>query len=328
MINRMQTKLTISLIALATIFFTMPVFAQVRSGDVSLSVSPEHPAPNENVQARVSTYTIDLNKAYISWRVNGQILAGGVGKTAFSFDMGPSGSQTELTASIDTTDGQSVIKTVYLSPIDIDLLWEGVNSFTPPFYRGKKLVAKEGEFKIAALPTTGSSLTGNSNFSFQWSKDNNPNLAVSGWGKNKFSFKNSYIDRSNTIEVKVSDIKNIYSSSKKINLVPGEPEIVFYGIDNALGIKMNQSIEDGYNIKKGGETIVAMPYFLNSSILENSRIEFLWNIGGQRVDTVNPRNQVSLVPEGGKQGASLISLTVNNLSNLFPGVTKAVNLNF
>lgn len=315
-------------LAIALFFPFAITFAQVKEGDVVLTVFPEHPAVNQNVQAKINTFTIDLKKSYISWSVNGQRLSGGIGRDTFSFDIGPGGTQSELSVSIETTDGQSITKNTYISPLELDILWEAKNSFVPPFYRGKTMVSKEGEYKVAVIPSTGSSVSGTKNLSYNWSKDNNSQLGASGWGKSSYTFKNTYLDRTNTIKVEVSDILNKFSGSKSINLEPGKSKIVFYKKDKNLGLLNNISIDNDFFIKREGETIVAIPYFINASDLNDETIKFNWKIGGVDTYTVTPRNQISITPESGKNGSSSIGLTVENTQNLFPGVSKVINVSF
>lgn len=304
------------------------VQAQVKGSDVVLAIFPEHPATNQNVQAKLDTFVIDLKKAYISWSVNGQRLSGGIGRDTFSFDIGPGGAQSELSVSIETIDGQSIVKNLYVSPLELDILWEAHNSYTPPFYRGKTLISKEGEYKVSAVPSTGNSITGTKNFSYAWSKDGNAQLGSSGWGKSSFTFKNTYLDRTNTIEVKVSDILNKFSGSKNITLEAGSSKVLFYKVNKDIGILTNVAIEENFEIKKEGETIAAIPYFINTQNLEDSNILFKWKVGGQNVLTEEPRNQISIVPESGKKGFSTLGLTVENTRNLFQGIGKTINVRF
>ena len=328
MIDKMLKNLFIPILLAIAFTPIAPALAQVKSSDVVLAVFPENPAANQNVQAKLDTFVIDLKKAYISWSVNGQRLSGGIGRDTFSFDIGPGGTQSELSASIETIDGQSIVKNLYISPLELDMLWEGHNSYTPPFYRGKTLVSKEGEYKVATIPSTGDSISGTKNFSYNWSKDGNAQIGSSGWGKSSFIFKNTYLDRTNTVEVKVSDILNKFSGTKNITLEAGSSKVLFYKLNKDIGILTNVAIEENFEIKKGGETIAAIPYFINTQNLEDSNILFKWKVGDQNVLTEEPRNQISIVPESGKKGFSTLGLTVENTRNLFQGIGKTINVRF
>lgn len=324
----MLKKIIIPTLIILSFFPSILLHAQIKESDVILEIFPEHPAANQNVQAKVATFSTELKKAYISWSVNGQRLSGGIGRDTFSFDVGAGGTDSELSVSIETTDGQSLEKSIRVSPLELDVLWESPKSYTPPFYKGKALISKEGEYKISAMPSIGNSISGTKNFSYTWTKDGNVEVSKSGWGKSSFSFKNTYLDRNNTVKVEVSDILNKFSGTKSITLEPSNPKIVFYKVDKKLGLIENQSINDEFFIKKDGEIIVAIPYFINTTNLNDEIIKFNWKIGEQDAQTVTPRNQINVTPESGKNGSSTIGLTVENTQNLLPGVNKTIKVSF
>ena len=85
----MQKKQLILILILIIAFtgFFAHTYAQVRDTDIILSVSPENPNPNQNVTATLSSYSIDLDKANISWSVNGQETSMGIGKKSFYFEI-------------------------------------------------------------------------------------------------------------------------------------------------------------------------------------------------------------------------------------------------
>ncbi len=330
MIIRMRYTL-LTLLSLVIFLSSMATaHAQLRNTDMVLTISPPYPAPLQNVEAKISTAVTDLEKAYISWSLNGQRMASGVGKKIFSFEIGADAVDVELVVSVETVDGQSVVKSIRIKPAEIDILWEAVDSYAPPFYRGKTLVAKEGTFKVAAMPSV-VSLSGkisSNNLSYAWQKDNKAQQSASGWGKRSFIFNNSYLDRANQINVKVSDIEGNINTAGKIVIAPFNPKIVFYRMDKSLGMITETALQDGFEVKEGGETIAGIPYFINPDNLNSGDIEYSWKVGGEDIYTVNPRYQVSLVPESGKSGSSTLRLYVENTRNLFEGVSKTINVRF
>ncbi|MBP9715465.1 MAG: hypothetical protein KBD52_03200 [Candidatus Pacebacteria bacterium] len=305
-------------------------YAQIKNTDITIDISPTHPAPNQNVKASLNTFVTDLNKAYISWSVNGQKLSSGIGQDTFSFDMDGSTASTQLTINIDTTDGQSISKIVNISPADMDLLWEAYDSYVPPFYKGKTLVSKEGTYKVVAIPSVSSNSgkVNSSNLSYAWKKDYKAQQDASGWGKRFFIYKNSYLDRTNTISVEVSDILGNVSTSKSITLQPTTPKIVFYKKDPTSGINLGMAIEDGHEVSKEGETLIAIPYFISPKNLNSNNLQFNWKIGGEDFYTNVPRNQLGITPEKGVTGSTTISLDVENTTNLFEGAEKQILVNF
>ncbi|OGI65044.1 hypothetical protein A2647_01330 [Candidatus Nomurabacteria bacterium RIFCSPHIGHO2_01_FULL_40_24b] len=334
MIKEMIQKILILNLSLVFMFFFVFganfALAQIKNTDIVLEISPKNPAPNQSVRAIVNTSTTDLKKAYISWSVNGEKLSAGIGRDSFSFNMGSGTSFTELAVTIDMTNGQSVVKTINISPAEVDLLWEAYNSYVPPFYRGKALVASEGTYKVVAMPSvsgTNGKISSN-NLSYAWKKNYKAQPDDSGWGKRFLILKHSYIDTSYQISVEVSDVLGKINASSRITLAPSSAKIVFYRVDPVLGIKMENAIEDGHKISKGGETIIAVPYFVTPKNLNSLDLEFKWLVGGIELITTTPRNLITVIPEEGKPGTSVINLNVENIRNLFEGVTEEVIVSF
>ena len=134
-------------------FFAFTVHAQLQNVDVALTTNPEYPSANSNVTISLSTYSIDLGKAKISWLLDGNLSLEGVGKKTFSFTTGDTGSSSTIQVKIETADGNSVDKQLTITPANVDMLWEAYDSYVPPFYKGKKLGTGEGTYKVVALPS-------------------------------------------------------------------------------------------------------------------------------------------------------------------------------
>ena len=304
--------------------------AQVRSTDIVLSISPENPNPNQNVNATLSSHSIDLDKANISWSVNGQDSINGIGKKSFLFKVGNAGSSNTLSATIDTIDGQSLLKTLTIAPANVDMLWEAYDAYTPPFYKGKTLVPSQGSFKVVAMPNL-INQTGKvdmNNLSYAWKKDGDPQLDSSGWGKNYLIFQNSYLDENNTAEVKVSDISGGTNASGKITLTTSTPKILFYENDPKLGTKWEKALTDGFTIKPTGQTFVIEPYFFSPKDISSSDLSFDWSLNGQNITTPSPKNILSIKPDVGQTGNAIIKISINNVNTLFQSMDKQLSISF
>jgi hypothetical protein len=304
-------------------FFALGVQAQVQNSDIVLNLAPSVPRANENVRASVSSYTTDLNKSYISWLLNGETILEGVGKKTFSFNVGEVGSQTTIEVKIMTSDGSSLDKKAVLVPSDIDLLWEAYNSYVPPFYKGKALAVGEGVIKVVALSSSNSE----GGVTYNWKQDGKNKLNSSGYGKNFYLFKNSYLDDSNTVEAIISGLFGNSSGSGKITIVPGSPKIVFYKKDSLFGVQWEKALSDGFILNKNGETLVAEPYFFYPKDLNSSDLSFTWSLNGTQIPTPSQKNIMSLKSDG-KSGSAQIKLSITNLKTLFQAMEKQLNVNF
>ena len=304
--------------------------AQIRDTDIVLSILPEYPNPNQNVTATLSSHSIDLDKVNISWSVNSQEMSLGIGKKSFSFKTGEAGSSSTLTATIETIDGQNILKTINISPADVDILWEAYDSYVPPFYKGKALPPSQGKFKVVAMPSliNQNGKVNMSNLSYAWKKDGTVQSSSSGWGKSYFIFTNSYLDKNNIIEVKVSDISGGTNASGKITLKTTTPKILFYRNDPVFGIKWETILNNGFTIGESGETIVVEPYFFSPKDINSSYLTFKWTLNTQKIQTPDPKNILSIKPEAGQSGSSIIKVDINNTGTLFQSLAKQLTVQF
>lgn len=319
----MKNKFFIVVFAFIFIFFASNAQAQVSDTDITLSISPTNPNLNETVNASISSYSTDLDKSYITWSVNGEELLTGIGKKTFSFTIKSSG--VTVQAKINTASGQNLIKSASVNTSNVDMLWQAVDSYVPPFYKGKTYVSKEGFFKVVAMPNTGASPI---NISYKWTKDGNGQPSASGWGKNGYVFKNTYLDKNNTIEVESTDILGNSTGKGKIVIVPTNPKIIFYENNPSTGLHLEKALGNNFSLNNTEDMFFVSPYFFSGKDLESSNLEFTWNINGQNIDTPNPVNILSVKPEEGKSGTANIKVNVKNTKTLFQEIAEQLNVQF
>ncbi|MFA4975590.1 MAG: hypothetical protein WC839_02295 [Candidatus Paceibacterota bacterium] len=304
--------------------------AQVRDTDIVLTITPEYPSPNQDVNATLNSYSVDLNKANITWLINNEEKTNGIGKKSFSFKITNSNSSTILSAIINTVDGQNISKSITISSTDIDMLWEAYDTYVPPFYKGKALAPSQGYFKIVAMPSImgQTEKTNMRNLSYTWKKDSSVQTGSSGWGKNYLIFRNSYLDRENTAEVIVSDILGKTNTYGKVTLNTTNPKILFYKNNPSLGVGWETALTDGFTINSNGETIIAEPYFFSPKDINYSGLTFDWFLNGTKTETPNPKNILSIKPDTGQSGEAIIKIIINNTETLFQSMTKQINASF
>lgn len=317
-------KITILFSAFVYIFFAFSLYAQVQNADIVLDINPKYPKANENVKASVSTFSTDLNKAKISWKLNGQIVIEAVGKKDFSFTTSDTGLQTILEVGILASDGSLVNKRIIITPSDIDMLWEAPDSYVPPFYKGKALNVSEGTIKIVALTNSRDS----AGLSYNWKLDDINKPDSSGYRKNYYIFKNSFLDRNNTVEVTTSSLGGKNTGQGKITINPVKPKIVFYQKDLTFGTKYEKAVDNNFTINPNGEIFVVEPYFFSPKNLNSSDLEFKWSLGGQEINTPDTKNELGLKPEKGQTGGSSIKIVINNIKKMFLNAEKQINVNF
>jgi len=330
-LKELKMKKYLPLIIFIFFFLSCPtVFGQIQETDITLSLTPKYPAPNQNVSATLVSQAIDLDKVLISWSLNGETLLGGIGKKDFQFNVGSLGTTVNLSVSIDTTEGTSLQKNISIRPTETDMLWEAPETYVPPFYKGKALPSSQSKIKVVALPSFVSSgeKIKEGNLSYIWKKDGKSQLAYSGWGKNQFIFRPSYLDPKTEIFVQVSDILGNLNSSGWIVLKTGNPKIVFYRRDPSFGTDWSQALTDGYSINPKGETVVAEPYFFSETEIDSPNLSFSWFLNGQKIETPNPKNILSMRLEEDGSGTARIKTTIENVKALFQEASKEIMISF
>ncbi len=328
MISLIKKSIFVAIILFCSFLGT--VFAQVQNTDVTLNINPTYPAPNQNINATLGSYVLDLNKANISWSVNGKEIISGVGKKSFSFNTGNMGSSLILEARMNTIDGQSIIKNITLTPTEMDMLWEAYDSYTPPFYKGKALAPSQGIFKVVAIPNliTSTGKSNASNLSYSWSKDSTSQPDYSGWGKSYFIFKNSYLDENNVVQVTASDISGTTNTSGTITLNTVKPQIIFYKKNLSLGTQWEKALTNGLQINANGEILVVEPYFFSPKNIQSPDLTFDWSFNGQPTQTPDPKNILAIKPVSGQTGSARIKVAINNTLTLFQSKEKELIINF
>lgn len=326
----MSKKYSTLILILVMAFSGLFVNAQVRNTDIVLNISPEYPGPNQNVNATLNSYAINLDKANISWSINDQEVSNGVGKKSFSFKTGNVESPITLSVTIETVGGQSLLKTMIITPTDVDMLWEAYDSYIPPFYKGKALAPSQGVFKVVALSNlvTSDGKVNINNLSYVWNQDGKIKPDSSGWGKNYFIFQNSYLDKENVVNVKISDISGNTNASGKIILETTNPKILFYKTDPSLGVKWETALNNGSIINSNGEIITVEPYFFSPKNINSPNLIFDWFLNGEKIQTPDPKNILSIKPEAEQSGSATIKVLINNTKTLFQTLDKQIQVSF
>ena len=97
----------------------------------------------QNVQIRLNSNGFDLTQASIVWVYNGATVASGIGKTMITVVAPANGRVGTISATANGSDFSATTATLILRPASVDVLWEGADSYTPPFYKGSGTTGKQ-----------------------------------------------------------------------------------------------------------------------------------------------------------------------------------------
>lgn len=299
----------------------------LQSNEVNVEVNPKNPGPHENVTITISSYATDLDKAIISWQTKNNELQSGIGQKKYVIKTGEVDIPIVVNISIKPVGSMDTItKKITIIPSEIDIMWESVDGYTPPFYRGKSLPINGSTIKAVAIPSTNYIKSGYGSITYIWKNNDSVKEDASGYNKNYYIFKNSLFDKNNKIGVIASSVDGNYKAEKYINIPLYKPKIVFYKKSPTESILYNNSIDNDTITSEKETTIVAEPYFFSSPYQKtNSDIVYSWKINDKNIQTPTIKNELTIKPVS-SNGYATISLTIENLNELFQKVTNKIKI--
>ncbi|MBP6931646.1 MAG: hypothetical protein KBD48_03175 [Candidatus Pacebacteria bacterium] len=317
---------SIFLILIISLFFSahnIKIYAETKALDIVATVAPENPKPYEDVTITLESYATDLNRAQIEWRSGEKILLKNTGVKDFSFKMGALGTKSLLDIKITTVEGDIIQKRIILSPGDMDILWQSLDSYVPPFYRGKALPPKEGRVKIIAIPSGPKGIQANS-ATYNWKLNDKTDQSQSGYKKNSFIF-NLTNELEDTVEVVSMSSTDNTNSTGIIKISGVNPQILFYKKDPVEGIYYNKILDKEIPLESEEMTIKAEPYFMGDTTNTQAHI-YEWKINGDTIPTPRKKNMLTIKPTA-RGGYAEINLYIENTLKLFQSATQSLKIN-
>lgn len=298
------------------------------TSSVDLAITPQNPRPNQSVTANLVSYSIDINRADVTWSINGKQVAAGKGLKTFSFTTGSLGTKTSLEVLIVSEDGYPILKDLSINPASVNLLVEAT-SYTPPFYRGEAYFPYQGTARVIAVPSfvddSGKQIPA-SNLIFNW-KDGTRNLTdASGIGRNILNYKGSVPIRTGTVSVEVSSLDQKSVAEGNVNIEPVEPSVVLYENDPEYGVLYNKALASPVNLNKGEMTVVAVPYYFDVLDPGDYNLNYQWNVSGSSVNSSGDSIVLKNPSSGG--GQANLSLQLSNTTDIFQFASAALDINF
>lgn len=304
----------------------LPALASAQQEDASLSLTPENPAPNENVVVTLSSYSFDVNVAMITWSVNGKTVLSGLGKKSITLPAGNVGQEIPLTVTASTAGGSSVTQKVVISPQSVDLVYYGKESYVPPFYEGRALPAEGAVVRVVAFPgiAEAGKRVPDSNLSFSWYVNDQYQERASGVGKSNLDIPLDYLNESTDVRVLVrSPIGN--AAEKEVSIYPHAILPLFYKYDNLLGTDFSRAFVRRLELSKD-ITLSLEPFFLSTLRLEDSA-SYGWYLDGLPV-TPQEKTLLSLRPKENSSGVRTLSVTVEQTKRRLQEVEESLQVVF
>ncbi len=298
-----------------------------QESDIIATVIPENPQPYQDVTITLSSYATDLNKAMIEWQSGSNTVLSGYGKTSYSFKTLGSNTITIFDIAITVPGSIDTInKRIAINPSEVSLTWEAVDSYTPPFYRGKSFPSPESLIKVIATPNTNTIKQGKGNISYTWKSGDNTVLSASGYNKDSYVFKNSELNDSDKVTVTAESVDGQYNATNTIEIPITTPKVIFYKKSPTEGVLYGQALTNDTFMTEDEATIVAEPYFLPIKGNEDN-FTYSWKINDKDIDTPSKKTELTVRPAS-RGGYATISVIYENLNTLYQKASGQIKLNF
>lgn len=333
----MKTRYPILFICAALLFGLRATEAQFDVGSlipdglgnlavIEISSQPKYPRPNQSVVVSLASFSTDLNRAQISWYVNGLLAESGSGLLSITTTAGGSGKTTTVSADITTAEGALVTKTLSFRPSELDLVWEA-ESYTPPFYRGKALYPLQGDVRIVALPhmldDSGSPIPAHT-LIYTWKQDGTVLGSKSGYGRNALRVAGSVLGRQIQVTATAETSDNTHTATKTIIIPTATPRVVFYETHPLLGTRFERALSGTVPLTENEMRISAVPYFFSGGVVDALR--YSWRLGGNAISETG--NEIIVRHENGAQGTTAVSVDVTHPADILQSADASFSISF
>ncbi|MEZ4103115.1 MAG: hypothetical protein R3B55_00905 [Candidatus Paceibacterota bacterium] len=266
------------------VFWAFPFLSQAAVLDVRSS-NP-YPDVGDIISVSVSSFEIPVERSEVSWFKDGKFEKKGIGLKSFSFPVGENGNTIRVSVKESSKTTEQSIK---INPSSMDILWEVVGGYEPPFYKGKVSPIKGSRIKVVAIPQIKNEkgyVLNSGNFVYSWKKDGSSFGGQSGYGQNSFLYAPDILDRENRIEVSASSLSR--SLAKSLTISPTSSEIHFYEYSASAGPFYNKAIKNNQNFNTKKIGIIAEPYFIFTKSIKDPLLQTGWKINNLSVNTDIP----------------------------------------
>jgi len=293
-------------------------------------IYPKDYQANQEITLTLKCYAIEIQRAYISWYVDGKLLTSGYGKTKIKVKVKGPGVRTSVRAVAKPIESDIGIieKTLVLYPTKFDVLWE-TDGYTPPFYKGKAPITVQSPVKFVAL--TDFADTPGSNLLYKWEKNFQEIGDGPQYGKNVIYLNGrgtAQIDGNRTarFDVNVSTLDNSAASSRILKIKTHPQEIIFYENNPVNGVMHNHAIKGALEMTKKTFKMIAEPYFFSKADLANESLKFNWTIDGRNHPEY--KQNIAFEQKNAGNGTAYIKLAIQNIKNVYQSATSYLTVNF
>lgn len=318
---------------LAILFLALPASAQQfdipgASTALQIVMTPAQPAPKSTVRLTLQSPLLDLDSSIISWRVNGEPLSEGTGLKSVSINVGDAGESTDVSAALVSGDDEA-LAFVTITPAGLGLLWEA-KGLTPPFYKGRTLLAAGARLTFVAYPTfirNGAQIP-EKDLVYTWRRGDTVLGSLSGRGKSTAIIDSTAFLASDVISVEARTSDGAISSRASTRLVSPETPLRLYENHPLFGPLYHRAFGATTFTPDTEMTFIAIPYFAPAASENSAALQYEWRVNQQDV-AADPKNPSQItINASGSSGVALIELIVGHVTNFFFGTEDSWQVTF
>jgi hypothetical protein len=312
-------KKILTIFIFLTIFASKSTYAQLLPEDISISLFPNNPKPGQIISATVESFGVDLSRVKVSWYYNDKLIASGIGKTETKITSPAFGQKASLLVRV-SGGGSDSETSVVISSSELDIIWEAVDSYTPPFYKGKALAPIGTKIKAVAVPSVG----GLKNLSYTWSHNGSVIKALSGTNKDSLTIKTDALSQRESFSASVSG--GTFEGQGETSLDLRDPSAVLYTKSNGF-VDYANGFTNLLPINNAGLTLRIEPFNITAGKNISDSLDVSFDIEGEVFrGEILPQELAITKPEN--PGQSSLKINISSLKEKLQVVKRAFTLSF
>lgn len=326
----MARRMLLITFTLASLLCAGNVFAQTdTTTDVAVNLVPEHPGPYQSVSLSLQSYSLTTAAADVRWTIDGKPSIGGIGQDHISLTTKGVGVPTTVMIIVTPVGATPITKTVTITPMSVDLLWQATDSIVPPLYRGKALPTSESGMRFVAIPNIrsgGSGLAPSGAFIYNWQENFDNHQANSGYGKDFFNTKMDYLKSIERVGVDVVTRDGQTVTTAESSVAPHKPMLLWYAASPISGPDFGNSLGNSYPVSGSDVSILAEPYFFSPGNPASPQLGYTWLLNGRPATPSNIPNVLFLHRDTDAAGDANVALSISNPAKLFQDISANLTL--
>ncbi len=297
--------------------------SEITGQTIAITLSPQYPAPGEQVTATIDDYSLGIISSDIQWFYNGVVVANATNERSVVFSAGTVGTTDTITVNLKDGRGLSLTASAQVTPLYTDLIIEP-QTFTPQFYQGRALPTAGSFVRATALISNTAGLIDPATHVYTWRLEGK----VIGGGGKKGGQQIVYevpLGRDHVIGLDVANAQGQIITRRSIAVRTAEVDARLYEVSPLYGLSF-RSMTGSIPFISNTLTLKAIPYNLD---LRANAANVLreWRINNQ-LSNQNATDPYEITLERNGLGLATVQFKLHHREALLQKDEVAVQLQF